>query len=472
VQAARVFAQTAAYWSDSALLERAPELLRRWCSHRNFTVREAMACCMSLVSEQLPLQGWQSSLLPWFSQLCHDNNWRVRRAAALDLPRLAGALHRHQWRVHRTDSTSSCSTGDSDEQCSGAGACGSSSTAACCRISGVAVESLGVVPTGGCANLQSEPATGYGARPDTLRRRSVTALNGAAVWSVHVLKPAAQAAPSSGGARSMGKHPLSSSLLVDKPEEQEEEHEGQPASCETASSSLSSSDERPLAGSPTDMGESPLKAAEEGSRQDDCSAAAEGDADAAVGESAPEQQQSAAEPQPPCALFQQHPVLHACWAALRECLDCVTTDSSHWVKVTALNGLGPCLLALPACQLSGLLISRFVAMGSSTSVIYEISVALACAQSLGLVASRLGPHRWGDVRCAWLVGGRESLLSFGLSASCLLNACLISSNPTMPTDQTHTDLHPPTHPKPGPGSATCRRPATRRCSRSWWRRSP
>lgn len=99
-----------------------------------------------------------------------------------------------------------------------------------------------------------------------------------------------------------------------------------------------------------------------------------------------------------CELGTQHAALHACWAALRDCIDCVTADSSHWVKVTALSGLGPCLLALPPCQLSGLLIGRFVAMGSSTTVIYEISVALACAQSFGAVASCLGPQRWAELR--------------------------------------------------------------------------
>lgn len=40
VQAARLFAHTAACWPEPALRARAPELLKRWCSHRDFAVRE------------------------------------------------------------------------------------------------------------------------------------------------------------------------------------------------------------------------------------------------------------------------------------------------------------------------------------------------------------------------------------------------------------------------------------------------
>jgi hypothetical protein len=40
VQAARLFAHTAASWPEGALRARAPELLRRWCGHRDFAVRE------------------------------------------------------------------------------------------------------------------------------------------------------------------------------------------------------------------------------------------------------------------------------------------------------------------------------------------------------------------------------------------------------------------------------------------------
>lgn len=40
IAAARVFAHTAASWSEAALRARAPELLRRWCGHRDFAVRE------------------------------------------------------------------------------------------------------------------------------------------------------------------------------------------------------------------------------------------------------------------------------------------------------------------------------------------------------------------------------------------------------------------------------------------------
>jgi hypothetical protein len=49
VAAARLFAHSAAHWSQEALHERVPDLLRRWCSHRDFSVREvgASAYCRS-----------------------------------------------------------------------------------------------------------------------------------------------------------------------------------------------------------------------------------------------------------------------------------------------------------------------------------------------------------------------------------------------------------------------------------------
>lgn len=43
VAAARLFAHSAANWSQAALHDRVPELLRRWCSHRDFIVREVGA---------------------------------------------------------------------------------------------------------------------------------------------------------------------------------------------------------------------------------------------------------------------------------------------------------------------------------------------------------------------------------------------------------------------------------------------
>jgi hypothetical protein len=387
VQAARVFAHTAASWSEAALRERAPELLRRWCSHRNFTVREAMACCMSLVGDQLPLDVWRSALLPWFLQLCRDNNWRVRRAAALDLPRLAGKLHSHlQQLLHHINSSTVAFGAGSGAAASGCGGPGRPPTdplAPCCRTSGVALEPLDVSPTGGCAYISTGCTEGYGARR---RQPGTVGLVAPSVWSVHVQRP--PPAASSSGAASMGKHPLSSSLLVDDP----------PRSA-SASSSLSSSDERPLALSPSDVHTGGVERERPAAEEPAVAASSRLPADAADEPAPVAAWASAPTAAQPCALEQQQPGLHACWAALRECIDCVTADSSHWVKVTALSGLGPCLVALPPCQVSGLLLGRFVAMGSSTTVIYEISVALACAQSFGLVASRLGAHRWPDVRC-------------------------------------------------------------------------
>jgi hypothetical protein len=79
-------------------------------------------------------------------------------------------------------------------------------------------------------------------------------------------------------------------------------------------------------------------------------------------------------------------------------MDALTVDSSHWVKVSALSGLGSFLVKLPACQLSQLLINRYLAMANSSVVVYEISVALACAQSFGALAEKLGAGRWPQIR--------------------------------------------------------------------------
>jgi hypothetical protein len=102
--------------------------------------------------------------------------------------------------------------------------------------------------------------------------------------------------------------------------------------------------------------------------------------------------------QPQCRLEQTVPLLHDCWCALRQCIELLTADSSHWVKVAAWSGLGPFLLQLPPCQLGMLLLGRFTAMAGSTVVIYEVSVALACAQAFGQLAVLLGPDRWHDMR--------------------------------------------------------------------------
>jgi hypothetical protein len=111
-------------------------------------------------------------------------------------------------------------------------------------------------------------------------------------------------------------------------------------------------------------------------------------------EQADQQQQ----PHAQCHLEQQAALLHDCWCALRQCMELLTADSSHWVKVAALSGLGPFLLQLPPCQLGPLLLGRFTSMAGSTVVIYEVSVALACAQVFGQLAVLLGPERWPDMR--------------------------------------------------------------------------
>ncbi|GBF89506.1 hypothetical protein Rsub_02078 [Raphidocelis subcapitata] len=438
VAAARVFAHTAASWSEAALRARAPELLRRWCGHRDFAVREAIACCMSLVADALPLDVWRDALLPWFSQLCRDNNWRVRRAAALDLPRLVGMLHRLQQRL---DAAAAAAAAAAEGGCGGAAACGGacrcdraareggsrcSVCAACsftcgacgeegaatprCPVTGAGISPLGDAPLGGCSHIGAgaAAAASAGAADDRHSRQPrhyprrhgargvafISASLPASVWSAHARRPAGAKAPGA-----MAGHPLSSSLVVDEPPAL---GSAPPSPRASESSSLSSSDDRPLAGSPGPA--SPRGAEARGECEDAGGGAADGGAKAAAAPPADGEVE-----RPPCPLAEQQPALHACWAVLRSCVDCTTADSSHWVKVTALSGLGPCLLALPPCQLSGLLVGRFVATGSSTTVIYDMSPALACAQSLGAVASRLGARHWPDVRGAFvhLQGSRD-----------------------------------------------------------------
>ena len=84
-------------------------------------------------------------------------------------------------------------------------------------------------------------------------------------------------------------------------------------------------------------------------------------------------------------------------------MELLSADSSHWVKVAAMAGLGPFMLLLPGCQVGQLLLGRFTSMAGSTVVIYEISVALSCAQHFGALAMRLGPERWPDMR--WVAAG-------------------------------------------------------------------
>jgi hypothetical protein len=99
-----------------------------------------------------------------------------------------------------------------------------------------------------------------------------------------------------------------------------------------------------------------------------------------------------------CSLEQQQPIFHDCWCALRQCMELLTADTSHWVKVAALSGLGPFLMKLPGCQLGQLLLGRFTGMAGSSVVIYEISLALSCAQHYGPLVARLGLGHWQDMR--------------------------------------------------------------------------
>ncbi len=88
--------------------------------------------------------------------------------------------------------------------------------------------------------------------------------------------------------------------------------------------------------------------------------------------------------------------------ALRDCMETLTSDGSHWVKVSALSSLGAFLVALPATLASARLLGRFTAMAASSVVIHDVSVSLACAQSFGDVAASLGAERWHELR--WVLG--------------------------------------------------------------------
>jgi hypothetical protein len=314
---------------------------------------QAAATCLSLVLPPLALRLCHQVLLPACYQLCRDQNWRVRRACALDLPRLAEAL---QQRPEQQEASSSSSQAHDDT--ASAGQCASRASS-CLGLTSRMGSDTGA-HSQSTANLL---AAGAAASGGPQRNKSFPSL--------------AQRAPAT-SAQIMTKHPMHSSLIMD--------------SLLSGDSPASSAGGSP-AGSSGGRGGGVLSQQDSFEQQQEEEEAQQQREEEE--EASRQQQQQAALS---CVLNEAVPLLHDCWCALRQCMELLTADSSHWVKVAALSGLGPFLLQLPPCQVGQLLLGRFTSMAGSTVVIYEVSVALACAQAFGQLAVLLRPERWHDMR--------------------------------------------------------------------------
>lgn len=316
---------------------------------------------MSLVVPAMPLRLCHQVLLPAFYQLSRDQNWRVRRACALDLPRLAAALQERPVDASTPTAaaysrSSSSSHWQQEVEADQPLGCCSSRPSSCLA----AMQRFAGDLTG------SQLAASLAAASGPQRNHSYPSL--------------ANRSPAT-TAQIMTKHPMHSSLIID--------------GLLSGSSSCNS-----LPGSPSGSSEGPSLAPD--SQDEVCSPVhtqrTQPSPARSVSDCERQHEQQQQHKQPACSLEQQAALLHDCWCALRQCMELLTADSSHWVKVAALSGLGPFLLQLPPCQLGQLLLGRFTSMAGSTVVIYEVSVALACAQAFGQLAVLLGPDRWADMR--------------------------------------------------------------------------
>jgi hypothetical protein len=308
---------------------------------------------MSLIVKAMPLSLCHQLLLPFFYQLCRDSNWRVRRACSLDLPRLAQALQQQQEQQQQQQLSSSEESNSSSS---------SNHTllieGSCCQKASTCLRTIRM-----SAELGSLSSNNLMAMGGHTRNRSSSAVN----------------VPLRSTAEIMTKHPMHSSLITD--------------------SLLHNSDSQPNLATPSSSQPQPtLLASTDAPNSDgEQQRQQQGSPDSS------QQQQGQQEDEPdeasPCPLQRSAPLLHDCWCALRQCMELLSADSSHWVKVAAMAGLGPFMLLLPGCQVGQMLLGRFTSMAGSTVVIYEISVALSCAQHFGALAVRLGPERWADMRC-------------------------------------------------------------------------
>lgn len=340
---------------------------------------QAVATCMSLIVKAMPLSLCHQLLLPFFYQLCRDSNWRVRRACSLDLPRLAQALQEQQQQEQRrqeqqqqqadiqTSSTSSIFLLPLDGSCC-------QKTSSCLRTIRMAAE-LG--------SLSSSNLMAGGAHTRNKSSSAVTV-------------------PLRSTAEIMTKHPMHSSLIMD--------------------GLLHGSESQPSLAMPSSSQPQPTLLASSDAHNSD--GEQQQQLEGSTGSQQQQQQgreDEAADEASSCPLQRAAALLHDCWCALRQCMELLSADSSHWVKVAAMAGLGPFMLLLPGCQVGQLLLGRFTSMAGSTVVIYEISVALSCAQHFGALAMRLGPERWADMRCAVARGPR---CSSGWSQQHFCGSCL------------------------------------------------
>jgi len=314
-------------------------------------VVQAVATCMSLVVPAMPVRLCHQVLLPAFYQLSRDQNWRVRRACALDLPRLAETLQQRC----AAAASSHASGGLAEEQSQGLveqhlGSCSSKASSCLSPLQRFGTE----VGSSSSSALAATLAAAAGPQ----RNKSYPSL-------------IANRSPAT-SAQIMTKHPMHSSLIMD--------------GLLSGSSSCNS-----MPGSPTGSSATSLAL----DHHDEVSHTHHEQQRGALSDNGQQPEQQAGSH---CTLEQDSGLLHDCWCALRQCMELLTADSSHWVKVAALSGLGPFLLQLPHCQLGQLLLGRFMSMAGSTVVIYEVSVALACAQAFGQLAVLLGADRWADMR--------------------------------------------------------------------------
>lgn len=403
--AVRVFAHAAGAWSPQQLAQHIPPLLRQWGGHRDFSVREALACCMSLIGSNAPQDSWHRALLPCFQELCVDTNWRVRRAAAADLPRLAQQLQAQS----PPAAAAAAASGDASAKGGVEGSKQPTTMTGSASWNGYA--SLGCQPSSNSLAAGWQPLCLPGTSPALLGPlgtcccATATTSRGSspAFLSPRVPVPSPAAAP--GAALIMGSHPMRSSLIVDEVltsglvgrsrglagRSAPAGRAGVGGMLAGASPAGSSSNLSCCGNSSGTDDDSEVPAAR---RSNNVVGGGSGSASANSSSGSLNSWEGGGSGSNACTRARHHPVQHTLWQWLRECMELLSVDSSHWVKVGALDGLGPLLLLLPACQVSQALVQRYLAMASSSVVVNGISVALACARSFGGVVERIGGAAW------------------------------------------------------------------------------
>jgi pyruvate/2-oxoglutarate dehydrogenase complex dihydrolipoamide acyltransferase (E2) component len=149
VQAARLFAHTAAHWEPAVLRERTPELLRRWCGHRSFTVREVSMRAAAAAPARRSGPGGCGRGPPSLRRRSQHARTRPGGGAALPLghapthcppPAPAPRRQRRRWRAasassvrpcHSTSGTARCCPGSPSYAATTTGACGAPRRSTC-----------------------------------------------------------------------------------------------------------------------------------------------------------------------------------------------------------------------------------------------------------------------------------------------------------------------------------------------------